>query len=81
MSPMTKTRSHTDNLALIDNVNGTGLTLLLFGVLGSTWTLNATGVEDRGWMLAGMIITALALLTGLVGVARERHRSRTRKNS
>lgn len=78
MSPTTNSRSQQDNFALIDNVNGLGLTLLLFAVLGSTWALTASGEKDHGWMLAGITVTAVALLIGIVGTAVERRHSRTR---
>lgn len=76
MSPTT--RAQTDESVLIDHVNGSGLTLGLFGVIGLTWTLTAAGAGARGWMLAGLTVVALDLLAGIVAAAVEWPRAHAR---
>ncbi|NNH69880.1 hypothetical protein HLB23_08390 [Nocardia uniformis] len=78
MSAPIPARPQQDESILIDNVNGSGLTLGLFGVIGLTWTLHAAGAGAHGWMLAGITVATLALLAGLIGAVIARPRSRAR---
>ncbi|MBF6135511.1 hypothetical protein IU501_21220 [Nocardia otitidiscaviarum] len=69
------TRARPDEHVLIDNVDGSRLALLLMGVIGLAWTLTASDADAHGWMVAGLAVTALAVVTGL-GTAIERRRHR-----
>ncbi|MFB8002691.1 hypothetical protein [Nocardia sp. NPDC056000] len=62
--------------SILDTVNGPGLALLLFGILGLGSTLAAADSGFDNWSLIGMITSALCLATGAAVVRIEHHRAR-----